>query len=104
MEEKINEAPCDTCLYKKNCVFIARHKVVPKIVGCTRWESDDVEPVRHGYWITKEPLPRTYGRSRAMCCRCGQFALYELINAGSFKEQLTKFCPNCGAKLDLEAQ
>ena len=60
----------------------------------------DVQEVKHGEWITKEPLPRTYGRSRAFCSRCGQFALYEFINVGSFGEKLTNYCPACGAKMD----
>lgn len=48
-------------------------------------------------WI--ESSTRTYGRSRTCCSRCGAFALYEFINVGSFGEQLTNYCPNCGADM-----
>ena len=79
--------PCDTCLYKKNCVYIARHKAVPKIVGCTCWESDDVEPVRHGHWILQED-------NKHSCC-----------SSCNFKRNISTqygwdYCPHCGAKMD----
>lgn len=47
----------------------------------------EFEKIRHAEWITKEPLPRTYGRPRAMCPRCGAFALYEMVNCGSYAEK-----------------
>ena len=62
----------------------------------------DVKPVVRGEWITGSDNPRTYGRIRAICGRCGAFALYEMVNVGSFKEQLSNYCPNCGAKMKGE--
>ena len=59
----------------------------------------DVVEVRKAKWITGNENPRTYGRIRAMCGRCGAFALYEFVNVGSFKECLSNYCPNCGAKI-----
>lgn len=59
----------------------------------------DVRPVVRGKWLTGNDNPRTYGRIRAMCGRCGAFALAEMVNAGSYKEWLSNFCPNCGADM-----
>ena len=59
----------------------------------------DVRPVGKARWLTGNDNPRTYGRIRAMCGRCGAFALAEMVNAGSYKEQLSNFCPNCGADM-----
>ena len=64
----------------------------------------DVEEVKHGEWITSGPLPRTYGRPRSMCSRCGALARYELVNVGVYHEDLSKRCPECGAKMDGGAQ
>ena len=44
----------------------------------------DVAPVRHGRW-------KRYGRNLGECSSCG-----EIVNIRY------KFCPNCGAKMDLE--
>lgn len=55
--------------------------------------SADVAPVRHGHWI-HERLPSTSGGSYAVirCSECQlQVPTYE-----------TRFCPNCGAKMDEE--
>ena len=64
------------------------------------YENGKRDAVKRGEWITKEPLPRTYGRPRSMCGRCGAFALYEFINVGSYAEKLSTFCPGCGARMD----
>lgn len=90
-------APCDTCLYKKNCVFIERHhKAIPKIVGCTGWESDDVEPVRHSRWVKAFKNNEAYFR----CPECGTY-----IEATFFaNDYAVNYCPTCAAKMDLKAQ
>ena len=47
----------------------------------------DVAPVRHGRWVTQDET-----RTKFMCSWC------ESKNYGGHE----KFCPNCGAKMDLE--
>ena len=76
---------------------------VPEQVGysredaadCIRYmDAADVDPVRHGRWIDAypdiEPNPMfMYG----ICSECG-------FEQGISK--YLKYCPNCGAKMDLE--
>ena len=51
----------------------------------------DVEPVRHGRWIVPPP-PDAYTYCKVVCSECHKVA-------GKHK---TVYCPNCGAKMDLE--
>lgn len=50
----------------------------------------DVEPVRHGQWGKKQG----YLLEFAACSLCGK----EIPTVGI----IPNFCPNCGAKMDLE--
>lgn len=65
------------------------------------WISDaptiDAEPVRHGRWIKGHGMmpPEYFGRHK--CSLCGHFALSRKIG----HEELSNYCPNCGAKMDL---
>ncbi len=64
-------------------------------------ESADVAPVVHGKWLN------FYGDfTCAECSKCG--AIYDVVDVkpsgeifGEFEKEY-KFCPNCGAKMDLE--
>ena len=49
----------------------------------------EAEPVRHGQWIMLEPYG-THHTHRRKCSECGEIKTQEL----------TSFCPNCGAKMD----
>ncbi len=53
----------------------------------------DVVPVKHGRWENANRRPNTYIRR---CSHCGGEAYF--CGAGCSY----KFCPNCGAKMDLE--
>lgn len=50
--------------------------------------TSDVQEVNHGKWLADR-----FGMERAICSVCG--AVYE--GGDSFR-----FCPKCGAKMDLE--
>ena len=52
-----------------------------------RVESADVAPVRHGRWVYPIGMAWNYA-----CSECGK-------SIGVIKH---KYCPNCGAKMDLE--
>ena len=55
--------------------------------------SADVAPVRHGKWIERKSFHAEGGIS-AKCSACQKDVQY-LGNP-------LKYCPNCGAKMDLE--
>ena len=69
--------------------------------GVDKIPAADVVEVRHGRWIEDE---RTYpgpGLKNNLCSVCGEIA-------GSWKEGLEPgrkwaYCPNCGARMDKEA-
>lgn len=52
----------------------------------------DVAPVRHGRWA----LNKKYGDYE--CSECGQGD----VKAMDFTNLKMRYCPNCGAKMDLE--
>lgn len=55
----------------------------------------DVAPVRHGRWVLDEKRYVIY------CSECGEVSGYSL-NLRDVREE-NHYCPNCGAKMDLEA-
>lgn len=54
-------------------------------------EAADVAPVVHGRWIYGEDID-------IQCSVCGADALTE----GDYRQVKSRYCPNCGAKMDLE--
>lgn len=61
--------------------------------GVDKIPSADVAPVRHGRWIERKSF-HAEGGIVAKCSACQKDVQY-LGNP-------LKFCPNCGAKMDLE--
>ena len=79
----------------------------------------DVEPVRHGRWIEHEETPDdAYLHHKCSECNVnapfdynmredwdegmdGEWDSLGLVDDG-INEHLTDYCPNCGAKMDLE--
>ena len=57
----------------------------------------DVAPVRHGRWVEIKGMapPEYHGKHR--CSLCYARALERKMH-----EELSNYCPNCGAKMDLE--
>lgn len=86
-------------------IFEAIHKLqgMPTIIeadlcnGCatpmSRIPSDDVAPVRHGQW-SEEILCDPRGSWRMLAFRCSV--------CGGFCVGESRFCPNCGAKMDAD--
>lgn len=54
-------------------------------------EAADVAPVVHGRWVYGEDVD-------IQCSVCGADALTE----GDYRQVKSRYCPNCGAKMDLE--
>lgn len=64
-----------------------------------RIPAADVEPVRHGRWISWEDADNCIpSPNRHECSVCHDAAQVLVNNI----ELLSNFCPNCGAKMDLE--
>ena len=50
----------------------------------------EAEPVRHGRWVRKG--------QEIYCSECGEESGYTWAGASRYSD----YCPNCGAKMDLE--
>ncbi len=65
-----------------------------------RQKTADVAPVRHGWW---DNIPNTYmcvaGRDGSYHGNAASCSVCNEINPNAYK---TNYCPNCGAKMDLE--
>lgn len=63
----------------------------------------EAEPVKHGRWIDGKVRHIKNGELRNMreCSECG--ALYFVYDEYNSKEDKPKYCPNCGAIMDKEA-
>lgn len=77
---------CATCLYKKNCQFLATHKRTV-VSDCTAYENaEDMVKLRHGHWVHKN--------NEMYCSVCGEEALMDEVYYES------PYCPECGTKMD----
>ena len=84
LDEKADEK--GTLAYITFELFIDRLKEEPTI---------EAEPVRHGRWIGA-PL---CGNDNCRCSACGS---WHNIHANLHGEIMQKYCPNCGAKMDIK--
>ena len=64
----------------------------------TNTAAADVEPVRHGEWIKKQNPMAGVGDLYLYyrCSICEEIAMWD--DFGNIKK--TRYCPNCGAKMD----
>ena len=61
---------------------------------CIRYmDAADVAPVRHGRWEKQSGL--------YSCSECGMTCPYD-VQADIIEYWACNYCPNCGAKMDLE--
>ena len=67
--------PCEATMYRRICD-------VEIEIG--KMDAEDVATVVHGWW-------KRYGRNLGECSNCG-----EIVNIRY------NYCPNCGARVDLE--
>ena len=85
--------------------YIARGKFLDYMKGTSRYfnvkfdienfPAADVAPVVHGRWLGA-PL---CGNDNCRCSECGS---WHNVHANLRGEIIQKYCPNCGAKMDLE--
>ena len=69
-------------------------KICEAEIAIGKTQAADVAPVRHGRWILDEKRYVIY------CSECGEVSGYSL-NLRDVREE-NHYCPNCGAKMDLE--
>ena len=56
----------------------------------------DAEPVRHGRWVHNDDYEEW--AERYVCSECNRNAPTD----GDYRQDLTDYCPNCGARMDKE--
>lgn len=62
----------------------------------------EAEPVKHGRWI-KERVHNLHNgekRNARECSECG--AIYFVYDMANAIDEVPRYCPNCGAKMDLD--
>lgn len=67
----------------------ALHDVFPELIKCA--PTIGAAPVVHGEWIFGEDVD-------IQCSICGADAMTE----GDYRQVESNFCPNCGAKMDMD--
>ena len=67
-------------------------KTVLNIIRNVQYDS-----VKHGKWMTFNPDTRGY-TDRFICSSCGNYTTYHVYDKSCDYD----YCPNCGAKMDLE--
>lgn len=88
---------CDFCFHQKVCKGIGNQPCTE----CSHYQdAADVAPVRHGRW---DNIPNTYmcvaGKDGSYHGNATSCSVCNEINPNAYK---TNYCPNCGAKMDLE--
>lgn len=71
-----------------------------------RFSTADVVPITHGYWVEGEKrYEHNWGSITVHQCNCSQcgYTQESSIWGGGISNSIekTKYCPNCGAKMDL---
>ena len=83
-----------TELIKKLCFETAEWHYSPTIKTIKEFPSADVQPVKHGRWITWDDS----GFTKCSCCN-SEYYISDLQVVGN-SEGFVDFCPNCGARMD----
>ena len=90
MDEYIKREALRDALYDADAITMNGVKIL------NQFPTSDVEPVRNGRWIeyTKVIIPEPYNKWEQAwkCSECGFDDGFVAYN----------FCPNCGARMDLE--
>lgn len=82
-------------LIKKLCFETAEWYYSPTIKTIKKFPSADVQPVKHGRWITWDDS----GFTKCSCCN-SEYYIADLQTVGD-SEGFVNFCPNCGARMGL---
>jgi rubrerythrin len=95
------EKNCKLCFRYNVCYAVGR--MLERAETCSKY-APDVEKVKHGEW--EDLYKGKYDNPLYTCSECYCRALYkpETDELGNtvFKQELSKVCPHCGAKMDGE--
>lgn len=80
---------CPLFNYKAGCI----RKLTASALEIIKRHQSDVEPVRHGRWISLDDYFED-----AQCSECGDALVIGDCSFNDFCE-CYKYCPNCGAKM-----
>ena len=80
--------------YSYYCNHLERHVV--DVDDIENMPTVDAEPIRHGHWIGIDDEPCEVFE----CDKCGYIT--EEIGCADNKPNNFNYCPNCGAKMEVE--
>lgn len=91
---------CRDCIHYDVCDYHITEMTTMTIAECSHEFKNkaDLVEVKHGEWIEKEEI---YGDVYYTCSNCNND--WTTID-GTPQENFMNFCPNCGAKMDGDAQ
>ena len=107
MAEYIDKDKFCHYLFKQIAIFAENMIEVPVAVSLQSvvneiqdFQSEDVQPVKHGRWIQDEHTCSGCWTYNYVCSACGEIGGSWLRNIR--RDQMFPYCPFCGAKMDLE--
>lgn len=75
------------------------NKVIDRIIAMP---TEDVQKVKHGEWV--DIFKNKYSNQVYRCSICKSYPplveIYDELNTAHLKQELSDYCPNCGAKMD----
>lgn len=89
----------DAIIYEYERVF--KTKFVKESV-INKMPTVDAVPVVHGHWIFRDDGDVYEFYPCSVCSKCGEEWVLDAMDFEDFKFS-AHFCPNCGAKMDEEA-
>lgn len=94
----IENIPDNELLGNDNITFVELPTVLDII---SEQPTSDVQEVRHGRWLPKHYEGGLLGGSNVdECSECG----YERLIRDMKYRTVYKYCPNCGAKMDMDKE
>ena len=84
---------CPLLNYKADCI----KRLTASALEIIKRHQSDVAPVRHGYWIEQENWALDDYYYTCSICREDFYMI-----VGTPSDNNYKYCPNCGAKMDLK--
>ena len=93
-------------LYPQEIPYLQAAKVLREVSDAP---AADVAPVRQGRWVFGKDLPYSWGqipknKYHLYCSECLEQAFNRSEDNDPDFDVDTSYCPNCGAKMDLEEE